>query len=356
MIETRKLLKECGYDKAIINSKSNKMSLISSNGIIFEIADDDDDVYDYDDDNNNAGEDEDYSYCYNLSDQGEEEGEEKEDNERDEEEEEEHNEEEEGENEEEEEENEEEEEENEEDDKEKPIPKSAIKIGCDLHFLLKHINKLPSPPSTNNIHVLSSEEDYRKALINHLKSIKNADDFIDNENIFVPVNPPFSRKRSLSFILNEEEEDNGDQRMRDNSNYDIFEHQININLDDPIIRLLNFRHHLLFHYYYEKLSIYCNLFKIRPKGRTNKSQAIEMIVRSSKPTSQDPPRITNAAISTVLNKAFRIKRLLAIASNNYNIVDAFPDLGSYFFTAKKMGVVNLERWLELVRTGKLITF
>ena len=81
-----------------------------------------------------------------------------------------------------------------------------------------------------------------------------------------------------------------------------------------------------------------------------------MIVRSSKPTSQDPPRITNAAISTVLNKAFRIKRLLAIASNNYNIVDAFSDLGSYFFTAKKMGVVNFERWLELVRIGELITF
>ena len=52
------------------------MSLISSNGTIFEIADDDDDVYDYDDDNNNAGEDEDYSYCYNFSDQEKEEGEE----------------------------------------------------------------------------------------------------------------------------------------------------------------------------------------------------------------------------------------------------------------------------------------
>ena len=124
-------------------------------------------------------------------------------------------------------------------------------------------------------------------------------------------------------------------------------------LSNKIIRQQNFRHHVLFYDYYEKLSIYCNLFKVRPKGRTIKSQVIEMIVRSSKPTSQD---LTNAAISTVLNKAFRIKRLLAIASNNYNIVDVFLDLGSYFFTAKKMGVVNFERWLELVRTGELITF
>lgn len=284
-------------------------------------------------------------------------------------------------------------------------------MGYDLHVLLKHIDKLPSPPPTNNIHVLSEGEDYRKALINRLKIIKSADDFTENESIFVPINIS-SRKRSLSFILNNEEEDDddGSQKMRDDSDYEIFDHQININLDDPIInrdviakinnpssllslpieefeskkkvactiitniiiriydtslkdqlsneiiRRREFRHHVLFYDYYEKLSVYCNLFKERPKGKTIKAQAIEMIVRSSKPSSQDPPQITNAAISTVLNKAFRIKRLLAIASDNYNIIDAFPDLRPYLFTAKKIGVVNFERWLELVKTGKLITF
>ena len=401
MIETRKLLKVCGYDKVIINSHSNMM-LIFSDGTKFEIAVDDDDDHDYDDDVSGNNDEDDSSYCYDFSDQEEEdiEGDE-ETNEairlqqlqrqkrphililKNEE---------------------------EEEDKEKQIPEFAIKMGYDLHVLLKHIDKLPSPPPTNNIHVLS-EEDYRKALINHLKSIKSADDFTENENIFVPIIPS-SRKRSLSFILNDEEEDDdyGSQKMRDNSEYEIFDHQININLDDPIInqdvvakindpssllslpieefeskkkvactiitniiihiynmflkdqlsneiiRRRQFHHYVLFYDYYEKLSVYCNLFKERLKGKTIKSQAIEMIVRSSKPSSQDPPRITNAAISTVLNKAFRIKRLLAIASDNYNFIDAFPDLGSYLFTAKKMGVVNFERWLELVRTGKLITF
>ena len=74
MLETRKLLKVCAYDKAIINSHSNKMLLICSDGTTFEIAVDGDDDYDYDDDNN-AGEDEDENYCYDFSGQEEEDSE-----------------------------------------------------------------------------------------------------------------------------------------------------------------------------------------------------------------------------------------------------------------------------------------
>ena len=81
-----------------------------------------------------------------------------------------------------------------------------------------------------------------------------------------------------------------------------------------------------------------------------------MIIKSSKLSKQEPPRIKNTTISTILNKALRIKRLLEIASGNYNIIDAFPDLDPNLFMAKKMGVVNFERWLELVKTGNTITF
>jgi hypothetical protein len=81
-----------------------------------------------------------------------------------------------------------------------------------------------------------------------------------------------------------------------------------------------------------------------------------MIVKSSKPSRLEPPRIKNSTISTILNKAVRVRRLLKIASNNFNIIDAFPDLDSYLFTAKKIGVVNFERWLELVRTNELVSF
>ena len=43
--------------------------------------------------------------------------------------------------------------------------------------------------------------------------------------------------------------------------------------------------------YYEKLEVFCNLNLIRDKGKTIKSQAIKMIVKSSKPAKDQPPRI-----------------------------------------------------------------
>src|SRR5947199_6115338 len=86
------------------------------------------------------------------------------------------------------------------------------------------------------------------------------------------------------------------------------------------------------------------------KGQTIKSQAISMIERLS------TQEIKNSAISMMLNKALRIRRLLEIASNNLNIVDVFSDLELSFFPAKKIGVVNFEKWLELIRTNKLVTF
>ncbi|CAB5213866.1 unnamed protein product [Rhizophagus irregularis] len=80
-----------------------------------------------------------------------------------------------------------------------------------------------------------------------------------------------------------------------------------------------------------------------------------MIEKSSKLPDQIAPRLKATTISTILNKAVRAKRLLEMASDNYNIVYAFSDLDPYLFTAKKIGVVNFERWLELVRTNQLVS-
>jgi hypothetical protein len=300
------------------------------------------------------------------------------------------------------------------------IPEYTIKLGQDLHILLQNINKIPTPPPTNNDHKLNKER-YRNVLVNHLSTINNVDKFYNTKHseIFVPVYPPppSFRKSSLSFILNEEEMEeeeesrDDDQEMR-NIYHDIYEHQINIIPGDPIInrnvaelnnssypgsllklpleefenkkqmactiltniiiriydlslhdqisneiiRRRQFRHIILFLDYYEKLEVYCNLHKERKKEQTIKSQVMTMIVKSSKPSRLEPSRIKNSTISTILNKAVRVRRLLKIASNNFNIIDAFPDLDSYLFTAKKIGMVNFERWLELVRTNELVSF
>lgn len=78
-----------------------------------------------------------------------------------------------------------------------------------------------------------------------------------------------------------------------------------------------------------------------------------MIVRLSKPSKDKPPYIKGREITVVLSQAVRIRRLLNLAKNDFNIFYAFPDLHPQFFLPKKLNVVNFERWLKLVETGIL---
>jgi hypothetical protein len=224
MLKTKKLLRECGYKKLIID-ETNKMTLVQPNGnsfIIIDNDDPDDDTIKEDSDDD----DDDDDYIYNFSEEeskkadimdvdedkkgeevevGEEVGDEEEgekvgDEEKGEEVGEEEDEEEGG--------KENEEESEEESEEEHLIPEYTIKLGQDLHILLQNINKIPTPPPTNNDHKLNKER-YRNVLVNHLSTINNVDKFYNTKHseIFVPVYPPppSFRKSSLSFILNEEE-------------------------------------------------------------------------------------------------------------------------------------------------------
>ena len=451
MLKTKKLLKECGYKKVIIDD-SNKMILEHPNGKIFHVVDNDhhnsnDDIDEEDDDDFFKTDDD--NYCYNFNDDDDDDND---DDSKKEHEDEEENEENEEETEEEIEEerpqrrrqqrrqqiqykddnddgddimdedenddgddimDEDENEESEEEDRSiRSIPEFTINMGRDLYKLLQNIHKIPTPPPTTNNYNLDKEK-YRTVLVNHLSTINSVNDFLLNNSVFVPVNS--SRKSSLSFILNEdddeekeEEEIGKDDREMPDVYYDV--HQINIDPNDPIInrnvitdlndpsslltlpleefenkkqaactiitniiiriydlslkdqisneiiRRRQFRHLVLLYDYYEKLEVYCNLYKERERGQTIKSQAIKMIVKSSKSSSQEAPRIKNSTISTILNKASRIKRLLGMASNNFNIIDGFPDLEPYMFSAKRLSVINFERWLELIRTNNLVSF
>jgi hypothetical protein len=122
-----------------------------------------------------------------------------------------------------------------------------------------------------------------------------------------------------------------------------------------IIRRRQFRYLLLILDCYEKLQVYCNLCQERKKGSTVKSQAIKMIVRLSKPAKDQAPKIYAQTISKLIKGALRVRRLLELSNNNYNIIDAFPDLQPNFFTATGMSVVNYERWLVLVKTNTIIS-
>jgi hypothetical protein len=298
--------------------------------------------------------------------------------------------------------------------KEHPFPNFVKEMGRNLNVLLHNINKLPTPPPTNDINKVS-KHNYRSALIKHLAEIESNDEFLYQTEIFANIGyKKKSRKGSLSFILydeKEEEEEDNDQKMVDVHDVEnISDYQIIIKPDDilinrdvvtqlnnpgslltlseeefesqkdltcaiisniiiriydmslkdqitsEIIRRRRFRYLILFLTYYEKLEIFCSIHRERGKGSTIKNQAIKMIVKSSKPSQQDTAKIKHTTVTTLLNKATRIKRLLNIALDNYNIFDAFPDLEPEFFSTKKLNVINYERWLKLVETGNLISF
>ncbi|CAG8740316.1 19134_t:CDS:2 [Rhizophagus irregularis] len=279
------------------------------------------------------------------------------------------------------------------------IPESTINMGRHLHILLNNIHKLPTPPPTNNNDIPNKEE-YHYFLIDHLSKIASVDEFFStNIDKFVLIEVS-SKRASISYILNDEKEETGegsldhqiispddpiinqdiiaeindpsllvnlsDSREFENKKklactaitniiLNIYDLSLKDQVSTEILRCRQFQHLILFLEYYERLEIYCSINYERNKGETIKSQVITMIEKSSKLPDQIAPRLKATTISTILNKAVRAKRLLEMASDNYNIVYAFSDLDPYLFTAKKIGVVNFERWLELVRTNQLVS-
>jgi len=321
-------------------------------------------------------------------------------------------------------ENEEEEQENKEEEIEQ-IPKNIIDMGKDLHILLQNINKIPTPPPSNNPQ--HSTNEYRSILVTHLSNIDSVDEFSNCREIFIPVesyssipielsnvNKPssassilpspsqkhsatssLSQKSWLNVILNEEKhvESSYDPMILDNEipvergevdwdNVDpvtllelsdeertkkqeeaclfitnriinIYESTIEDQIKTEVLRRFQFKKLILLLEYYEKLEAYCNLNLKRAKGDTIKAQASKMIIKSSKPSEDQPPRIKVNELTVMTGQALRMRRLLNVASKNYNIFYAFPDLQPQFFLPKKLSVVNYERWLKLVETGEL---
>jgi hypothetical protein len=136
---------------------------------------------------------------------------------------------------------------------------------------------------------------------------------------------------------------------------EIYDHSLRNQVVTEMIRRLQFRHLLAILESYEMLQIYCNLSQERKKGITVKSQAIKLIVRHSKPGYDQAPRIYAKTISKLIKGALRIKRLLELAGNNFNVIDAFPDLQVSFFIGTGLNAVNFERWIKLVEKNVVIS-
>src|ERR1700722_5375214 len=94
-------------------------------------------------------------------------------------------------------ENEEEEQENKEEEIQQ-IPKNIIDMGKDLHILLQNINKIPTPPPSNNPQ--HSTNEFRSILVTHLSNIDSVDEFSNCREIFIPVESYSSIPIELSNV------------------------------------------------------------------------------------------------------------------------------------------------------------
>src|ERR1700722_1165708 len=424
MQRTKKLMKECGCRKVIIDD-SNAIKVELDSGDKYNIYDGDDNIdmndphfEESDDNDDDDAEKEDKDEKINerqqqkrpkrnqpkrehkkfrkqldddnddiMDDEEEEDKKEEEKKEKNEEEEQENekevqeNKEEVQENEEEVQENKEEEQENDDDDTKRKeeeieqIPKNIIDMGKDLHILLQNINKIPTPPPSNNPQ--HSTNEYRSILVTHLSNIDSVDEFSNCREIFIPVEsyssipielsnvnkpssassilPSLSQKHSatsslsqkswLNVILNEEKhvESSYDPMILDNEipvergevdwdNVDpvtllelsdeertkkqeeaclfitnriinIYESTIEDQIKTEVLRRFQFKKLILLLEYYEKLEAYCNLNLKRAKGDTIKAQASKMIIKSSKPSEDQPPRIKVNELTVMTGQA-----------------------------------------------------
>jgi hypothetical protein len=97
-----------------------------------------------------------------------------------------------------------------------------------------------------------------------------------------------------------------------------------------------------------RIEVYCSLYKIRNKGETIRNQATKKILSYN-------PNISSKDFKDIIRAAKRIESLIKVAAgNNYNIVDAFPNLYINFFKST-ISVHNYECWLKLVETGREIS-
>jgi hypothetical protein len=136
---------------------------------------------------------------------------------------------------------------------------------------------------------------------------------------------------------------------------DIYDTSLRNQVITEIIRRLQFRCLLTMLEHYELLQVYCNLRQDREKGTTVKSQAMKLVVMHSKPGYGQAPKIHTKTISKLVKGAIRIRRLLELSGNNFNIIDAFPDLQINFFTGTGLNATNFERWLLLVKNNRTIS-
>ncbi|PKY61788.1 hypothetical protein RhiirA4_523684, partial [Rhizophagus irregularis] len=244
----------------------------------------------------------------------------------------------------------------------------SIRLAEDLHRLLDHIGKLPNNPPIRDKVVFSKKEKYREALISRLEKINVAEEFkffhgTQRINL-IPDNQKNCDKqkhaiRSLKTLPIRVQEislltDFSDEfkKVAQDLSEDIFFSvmgEANEQGNKEMARRRELRFHVELFKSYIRLQAFCEVNLSRKQSETIKSQAKFLISRFY-------PLISLPNMDLMLQRAPRIYRLLEVAGYDWRLLDCFEELSVCFFKSGVKSAINFEIWINLVRTGELISY
>ena len=245
----------------------------------------------------------------------------------------------------------------------KELDMASIRLAEDLHKLLGYIGKLPNNPPIRDRSIFSKKEEYREALISHLEKINSTQDFqlfrgtqrinlISDDNQkscssfkILPIR--VQEKTSSLTELSDEF-----KKIAKDLSEDIFLSvmgETNEQGNKEVARRKELRFHVGFFKSYIQLQAFCEINLNRKQSETTKSQAKILIA-------QFYPLISLPNMELMLQQAPRIYRLLEVANFDWRLLDSFEELSACFFKSGVKTAINFEIWINLVRTGKLISY
>ncbi|PKK56782.1 hypothetical protein RhiirC2_871964, partial [Rhizophagus irregularis] len=241
----------------------------------------------------------------------------------------------------------------------KELDMASIRLAEDLHKLLGYIGKLPNNPPIRDRSIFSKKEEYREALISHLEKINSTQDFqffrgtqrinlISDDNQkscssfkILPIR--VQEKTSSLTELSDEF-----KKIAKDLSEDIFLSVMG-EANEQGNKEMARRKELGFFKSYIQLQAFCEINLNRKQSETTKSQAKILIA-------QFYPLISLPNLELMLQRAPRIYRLLEVANFDWRLLDSFEELSACFFKSGVKTAINFEIWINLVRTGKLISY
>jgi len=245
----------------------------------------------------------------------------------------------------------------------KELDIASIRLAEDLHKLLDYIGKLPNNPPIHDRSIFSKKEKYREALISHLEKIDSTEDFqFFHGTQRINLIPDDNQKTCSSFKIlpiRVQEKTSSLTELSDefmkiakDLSEDIFLSvmgEANEQGNKEMARRRELRFHVEFFKSYIQLQAFCEINLNRKQSETTKSQAKILI-------SHFYPLISLPNMELMLQRAPRIYRLLEVANFDWRLLDCFEELSACFFKSGVKSAINFEIWINLVRTGELISY